>query len=91
MNYTDFSQKLMAFLVDASECDDLALRPADNLFDVGVLSSLHIPALIVFLEGLLDRELPLETTPLTAFYSISSMYEAFVEPQSAAASAGARP
>lgn len=58
--------------------DGTPLSSQDNLFTRGVLESFNIPVLIGFLEEITGAEINLERASLESFFTIDSMYDAFV-------------
>lgn len=79
MNLDDFRSKLHGYLITKGnlpadwECGD-----DDNLFDRGVVESFDLPGLVDFLEALTGTRLDLVDRKIEVFYSVSSMYGAFI-------------
>jgi acyl carrier protein len=50
----------------------------DNLFDAGVLDSLTVARVIVFLERLVGKPVDLELASIDSFATLTSIYDNFV-------------
>jgi hypothetical protein len=79
VNRNEFRSKLHEYLIAKGnlpaewECGD-----EDNLFDRGVVESFDLPGLVDFLEGLTGTRLDLMDRKIEVFYSMGSMYDAFI-------------
>ncbi len=51
---------------------------SDNLFDLGILESFDLPDLVAHIERVLGRPADLTSHRIETFYTLDSMYEAFV-------------
>ncbi|KYF91087.1 hypothetical protein BE20_36945 [Sorangium cellulosum] len=58
-------------------------QSSDNLFDLGVLESFDLPGLVAHIERMLDKRADLAARQIEVFYTIDSMYEAFVDAKGA--------
>jgi acyl carrier protein len=70
---TGFFEQNLKFKGRADE-----LSADDNLFARGVLESFNIPVLIGYLEELSGGDINLEKASLESFFTINSMYDAFL-------------
>jgi hypothetical protein len=59
---------------------DWSCASTDNLFDLGVLESFDLPNLVLHIERTLGRDADLMSQRVEVFYTLDSMYEAFVTP-----------
>ena len=80
MSRDEFFSQLTGFFEKDSKFKGLAgeLSPDDNLFARGVLESFNIPVLIGYLEELSGGDINLESASLESFFTINSMYDAFL-------------
>ena len=79
MTLDDFRSRLHGYLIANGKLPaGEACGDDDNLFDRGVVESFDLPALVEFLEGLTGKHLDLVDRKIEVFYSVSSMYGAFI-------------
>jgi acyl carrier protein len=52
-----------------------AFGPDDDLFTLGLVDSLRLVELIVFMEELTGREIPVENYSIASFYTLNNLYE----------------
>jgi hypothetical protein len=82
MTPQSFRDNIIGYLRhQASLPPDWSCQGGDNLFDLGVLESFDLPALVAHIERLLDRPADLSSRQIEVFYTLDSMYEAFVAAQ----------
>ena len=65
-----------------NEVDDrvAALTDTDNLFETGVLNSLHAMEFLEFVEDTFGVEIPIEDFELELFYTLRTIYDTFGGP-----------
>jgi acyl carrier protein len=79
MTLPEFHAAVVGFFRDSGG----AQLPADldetsNLFDLGLLDSLRLAELVIFVEELLQRSIPLEDLDVRVFHTTAGMYGALV-------------
>lgn len=76
----EFDQRVLDFLAIQKDDPSIThLTGRANLFECGVLDSLGMVELIVFLEKLVASVIPVEELSITSFYSLDSMWALFAE------------
>ncbi len=74
-----FHEKILAYLRSyANLPDEWLCDSSENLFDLGVLESFDLPFLVEHIEKLLDGHIDLGVQRIEVFYTLDSIYEAFV-------------
>jgi acyl carrier protein len=75
----DFTREFVSFVGEMNQdVDPHAIKPDDNLFDTGVLDSLSVARVIVFIEKLRGSDINLDHAGIESFSSIESMYARFI-------------
>lgn len=73
--HAEFISAVADFLRQQNPSGPPAFGPDDNLFTLGLVDSLRLVELIVFMEQLADREIPVEDYSIASFYTLNSLYE----------------
>lgn len=82
MTIQDVYQAIKNYLNEQHPHQEIGnLAETDNLFDLGLLTSLTTFELITFLEELQGHEFSIENYSPHAFQSIHNIFEAFFAPQ----------
>ncbi|MGD3106997.1 acyl carrier protein [Streptomyces sp. YGL11-2] len=72
----DLEARLRAFLSTLRPDADLAaVTPHSNLFELGILDSLAVVELIVFLEHLIGTEIVVENYQLESFHTFAGIHD----------------
>ncbi|MFB7629587.1 acyl carrier protein [Streptomyces sp. NPDC056149] len=61
------------------DADVAAITPHSNLFELGILDSLAVVELIVFLERLIGTEIVVENYQLESFHTLAGIHEVVVD------------
>jgi acyl carrier protein len=72
---TEFITAVRNFLITRNPQEPHTFGPEDNLFTLGLVDSLRLVELIVFLEELTGQELPVENYSISSFYTINGLYD----------------
>jgi methoxymalonate biosynthesis acyl carrier protein len=62
------------FLRQMNPSGPQAFGPDDDLFTLGLVDSLRLVELIVFMEELTGREIPVEDYSIASFYTLNNLY-----------------
>ncbi|WP_424217326.1 acyl carrier protein (plasmid) [Streptomyces sp. BI20] len=71
----EFTDAVTEFLTKSNPEVTEAFGPDDNLFTLGLVDSLRLVELIVTLERLTGREIPVENYSISSFYTINGLYD----------------
>ncbi|NOK15688.1 hypothetical protein [Corallococcus carmarthensis] len=79
MTREEFQANIIQYLAtQASLPEGWSCGPKENLFDLGVLESFDLPRLVAHIERMLDRRADLKSRRSEVFFTLDTMYEAFV-------------
>ncbi|MGE6761923.1 hypothetical protein D7X96_24325 [Corallococcus interemptor] len=79
MTREEFQSNIIQYLAtQASLPEGWTCGPKDNLFDLGVLESFDLPRLVAHIERMLDSRADLKSRRSEVFFTLDSMYDAFV-------------
>ena len=73
--YAEFIRAIRDFLQRQNPGFSHDFGPNDNLFTLGLVDSLRLVELIVFMEELTGQEIPVEDFSIKSFYTMSSLHE----------------
>jgi acyl carrier protein len=72
---TEFVTAVSDFLIKCNPDGPHDFGPEDNLFALGLVDSLRLVELIIFLEKLTGQDLPVENYSISSFYTINNLYD----------------
>ncbi|WP_460060571.1 acyl carrier protein [Streptomyces sp. YKOK-I1] len=72
---TEFVSAVQDFLVKHNPVGPAEFGPDDNLFVLGLIDSLRLVELIVFLEELSGQDIPVENYSISSFYTMNGLYD----------------
>lgn len=79
MNKDEFFAKSREFLAKKKKLSVEEVSPEAHLVETGLVDSLLMTELILFIEDLTGKEIDIETFELSRFTSLSAIYENYVK------------
>lgn len=77
MQRDQFIESVRSFIVSKSKVKTADVGPDTSLIDSGIIDSLLITELIVYIEGVLDINIDIDDFRLASFRTIATIYERY--------------